>query len=317
MKDFYFSLNATMPVFVLMLAGWCFGKTGMLTQEFVRISNKFVFKVALPLLLFRDIATVNIRDIFDIRFVLFCMISTSIAFFGIWGLACVFLKEKTSIGSFVQGSFRGSAAILGVAFIQNMYGNSGMAPMMIIGAVPLFNIYSVIVLTFGGNFQQDDRKNGIQKAFFNILKNPIIIGIFLGMIGSLLHIYEKLPPIVEKPMANMGSMASTLGLLAIGAGFETGKALEKVKPVIWATFLKLVGLPLIFMPAAVALGFRNHDLIAFLIMLGAPTTVTSYIMSVNMNNDGVLASGIVVLSTLLSSITLTGGIYILRVTGLI
>ena len=314
MSDFIFSLNATMPVFLLMLLGWCFGKIGMLTDEFVRVSNKFVFKVALPVLLFKDIASANINDVFDIRFLLFCMISTTVCFFGIWGAARLLMKDKSMIGAFVQGSFRGSAAILGVAFIQNMYGNSGMAPLMIIGAVPLFNIYSVIVLTIEGS--NSDGK-GIRSAFLNILKNPIILGILVGMIGSLVHIYDYLPAIIEKTAGNLASIASPLALLAIGAGFEGGKAIKKAKPTIIASFLKLIGLPLIFMPIAIALGFRNYDLIAFLIMLGAPTTVTSYIMAANMNNDGILASGIVVLTTLLSAVTLTTWIFILRVMGMI
>lgn len=310
MSDFLFSLNATMPVFILILLGWCLGKIGMLTEEFTNVSNKFVFKIALPLMLFKDIASADIHDVFDIRFVLFCMISTTISFFGIWGGARIFLKDRSLTGAFVQGSFRGSAAILGVAFIQNMYGNSGMAPLMIIGAVPLFNIYSVIVLTMESKEQNG---NGIKNACFNILKNPIILGIIAGMIGSMLHIYQNLPVIIDKPLTNLSSLASPMALLAIGAGFETGKALEKVKPAIWATCIKLIGLPAIFMPVAIALGFRGHDLIAFLIMLGAPTTVTSYIMAVNMKNDGVLSSSIVVLSTLLSSVTLTLWIYMLRV----
>lgn len=314
MSDFIFSLNATMPVFILILLGWCLGKSGMLTKEFVKVSNRFVFQVTMPALLFRDIATANIHDVFDIRFLLFCMISTSISFFAVWAAAKYFLKDSSMRGAFVQGSFRGSAAILGVAFIQNMYGNSGMAPLMIVGAVPLFNVYSVIVLTLEG---EDRNRSGIKSAFFNILKNPIILGIFAGMIGSAIHIYDKLPPIVEKPIANLASLVSPLALLTIGAGFEGGKALQKAKPVIWATFIKLIGMPLVFMPIAVGMGFRRHELIAFLIMLGAPTTVSSYIMAVNMRQDGVLASGIIVLSTLLSTVSLTGWIYLLRITGMI
>lgn len=316
MSNFLFSLNATMPVFLLILLGWCLGRTGMLTKEFIRVSNKFVFQVALPVLLFRDIATVNINDVFDIRFLLFCMISTTIGFFGIWGLARILLKDKTMIGAFVQGSFRGSAAILGIAFIQNMYGNSGMAPFMIVGAVPLFNIYSVIVLTVEGK-QESVHTSYVKDACFNILKNPIILGIFAGMIGSFIHIYQYLPLILEKPIANLGGIASPLALIAIGAGFEGGKVLKKAGPVIAATLIKLIGLPMVFMPVTVLLGFRNADLIAFLIMLAAPTTVTSYIMAANMDNDSVLASGIVVLSTLLSAVTLTLWIYILRAAGMV
>ena len=309
MSDFIFSLNATMPVFLLMLFGWYLGKIGMLTEEFIRVSNRFVFQAALPVLLFQDIASADIHDVFDIRFLLFCMISTTVCFFTIWGAARLLMKEKDRIGAFVQGSFRGSAAILGVAFIQNMYGNSGMAPLMIIGAVPLFNIYSVLVLTFEG---EGNEQSGIKSALFNIMKNPIILGIVIGMAGSLLHIYQYLPPIVEKPLASLASIASPLALIVIGGGFEGGKALQKAKPVIIATVVKLIGMPLVCIPIAIWLGFRKYDLIAFLIMLGAPTTVTSYIMAVNMKNDGVLASGIVVLSTLFSAITLTGWIFILK-----
>lgn len=73
---------------------------------------------------------------------------------------------------------RGSAAVLGVAFVENICGNSGMAPLMIVSAVPMYNIISVIALTFGGNDRQRGTA-GIKKAFVNILKNPIIIGILL------------------------------------------------------------------------------------------------------------------------------------------
>ena len=314
MSDFIFSLNATIPVFLLMLSGWLLGRDGMFTEEFCKVSNKFVFHIALPILLFRDIASTDIHQVFNIRFLLFCMIVTTICFFTIWGLAKVFIKDKSITGAFVQASFRGSAAILGIAFIQNIYGNSGMAPLMIIGAVPLFNIYSVIVLTFEG---ESEDKNGIQKAVVNIVKNPIILGIFIGLVFSLFHWYEKLPMILTKTVGNVAGMASPLALLVTGAGFEGRKALTKIKPTMVATLIKLVVMPAFFLPIAAWMGFRGQDMVALLIMLGAPTTVTCYIMAVNMKNDGILSSSIIVSATLLSSITLTGWIYFLRVMNMI
>ena len=79
-----------------------------------------------------------------------------------------------------------------------------------------------------------------------------------------------------------------------------------------AVFIKLIALPLIFLPIAVKMGFRREALVAIIIMLGSPTTVTCYIMAKNMGNDGVLASGIVVVTTLLSSVTLTFIIFLLK-----
>ena len=54
---------------------------------------------------------------------------------------------------------------------------------------------------------------------------------------------------------------------------------------------------------------------AVLIMLGSPTTVSCYIMAKNTGNDSVLTSSIIVLTTLLSSVTLTGWIFVLRSLG--
>ena len=105
--------------------------------------------------------------------------------------------------------------------------------------------------------------------------------------------------------------------MAIGAGFEGGKALARLKPTLAAALIKLAVQPAVFLPIAIALGFRGQELVALLIMLGAPTTVSSYIMAKNMGNDGVLASSIIVATTVLSSITVTAWIFLLRSAGVL
>ena len=208
-----------------------------------------------------------------------------------------------------------------MAFIQNMYSETGMAPLMIVAAVPLFNVISVIALTFKANpvdgvsIEDMPKKEGIKKAFFNILTNPIIIGIIIGLLASLVRL--QLPAILDKTVNSIAHTATPIALICIGAGFEGRKAVKKIKPALAGTFIKLIGLAAIFIPIAVYMGFRNQELMAILIMLASPTTVTSYIMAKNMNNDEVLASSIIVLTTVLSSITLTGWIFILRSFGLI
>ena len=297
MSNFMFSLNATLPVFLVIVLGWFLMQKKMFNENFVDIINKFVFKVSLPVLLFKDIATTPIRDAFDPKFVIFCMVGTTIMFMGIWALTSIFMKDKSMVGAFTQASARGSAAVLGIAFVQNIYGNSGMTPLMIVSAVPLYNIYSVIILTFCAN------------------TNPIILGIAAGVPFSLLNI--ELPPLVLKTVTNVAQTATPMALLAVGAGFEGRKAIKKLKPTMIATFIKLVALPAIYFPFAIAMGFRESALVAILIMVGSPTTVTCYIMAKNMGNDGVLSSSIIVMATLLSSVTLTFWIFLLKNMGLI
>lgn len=310
MDNFIYSLNATMPVFLVMLLGWLLKRRNFITDEFVSIADKVVFKVALPVLVFKDIAAADLYSDFNWRFVLFCFFGTCI-FFGVtWIFAEIFIKDKSMIGSFVQGSFRGSAAILGMAFAQNIYGTSGLVPMMIVASIPLFNIFSVIVLMRSANAGEKDKKAVLKKTLKGIVTNPIIIGIFAGIPFALLRV--TFPPIIEKTLISVGSLSTPLALLAIGGSFSTGAAFSKWKPTVAASIIKLILIPGIFLPIAVAMGFRNDEMVALLILTGAPTTVSSYIMAKNMDNDGVLASGIVVMTTLLSSITLTGIIFILK-----
>ncbi|MBQ9119942.1 MAG: AEC family transporter [Lachnospiraceae bacterium] len=337
MENLIYSLNATVPVFLVIVLGYVLKRIGMLNEEFVRVANKFNFTVTHPALLFRDLSTANITEMFDGGYVLFCASVTTVSFAAVWYIAKRVLKDKSMVGAFVQASFRSSAAVLGIAFIQNIYGNSGMAPLMIIGTVPLYNIYSVIVLTFEAQedaaSEEVDRKvldgagevareaskqrdtSKIKKAFRNILTNPIILAIAAGVAVSLIQV--DFPVFVDKTVSSLASMASPLALIAIGAGFEGRKALAKMKPSLAATFLKLVGFAAIFLPIAVMLGFREEKLMALIVMLASPTTPSCYIMAKNMKNDGTLTSSIVVLTTMLSAFTLTLWIYIMRSIGVL
>lgn len=314
MDSFIFSLNATMPVFLVILLGYWLKRIGFLTEGFTSVADKLVFKVALPAQLFYDIACTDLRQDFEPSFVIFCMAATTAMFGGIYLLARLLLKDKSLVGAFSQASARGSAAILGIAFVQNVYGNAGLTPLMIVAAVPLFNIYSVLILTFSA---PDNASGGrqLKKACLNVMKNPIILGILAGLPFSLLEI--QLPAILEKTVVSVSNMSTPVALLVVGAGFQTGAALAKFRPAVAATVIKLVVLPAIFLPLAVWMGFTGSELMAILIMVGAPTTVTCYIMAKNMGGDAQLSSTIVVLATLFSSVTLTFWIFLLRSMALI
>lgn len=313
MENFIYSINATIPIFLVMVAGYLLAQNGMLDEHFAKKANSFNFKITLPALLFQDIASSDMRNNFDLRFVLFCAIVTSICFWGIWGLSKVFLKDNSIRGAFVQGAFRGSAAVFGIAFIVNIYGNSGMAPLMILGAVPLYNIYSVIVLTFESTEKEDS--SAMRAALVNIIKNPIILAILFSTIFSFLGLYDKTPELFTKTISNFAKMASPLALVCIGVTFEGKQAISKLRPTMVAALLKLIVQPAIFLPIAINMGFSGENLIALVIMLGSPTTPSCYIMAKNMHNDGMLTSSIIVTTTLLSSITLTFWIFVIKSLG--
>lgn len=314
MNDLMFSLNATVPIFLLMLLGLFFNKVGIMEEDFANKINAFVFKGPLPVMLFLDLSTVNIQEAWDTKFVFFCFVVT-ITSIAIAAFVAMLWKDKTIRGEYIQGSYRSSAALLGIAFIQNIYGTSGMGPLMIIGSVPLYNIVAVAALTIfrpgGGSL---DRKT-LKKTLIGVVKNPIILGIFAGLVWSLLSL--PMPEILFKTASKFGNTATPLGLMAMGAAFDIKKAFSEVKPAIAAAFTKLIGYCVLFLPAAAWLGFRNAEMIAILVMLGSPTTVTSYVMAKNMGHEGVLSSSVVMLTTLFSAFTLTGWLYVLKASGLV
>ncbi len=309
LQNFLYSLNATVPVFAVMVLGWLLKRAGFLTEEFIRTANKLVFHVALPAMLFLDIAQMDPTQLLDGRFVAFGAAVTLVSILLIWLLSRLLMKHKEQVGAFVQGAYRSSAAILGAALITNVYGDAGYAPLMILASVPLYNIFAVLILVLesGGDGRQGGA--GVKRAAVNVCKNPIILGIVAGMPFALLQL--KLPAMVTKTVSLVGQLATPLALLAIGAGFVWQNARQRAVPAAAASLIKLVLLPAVFLPLAIALGFRNEQLMDLLIMLGSPSTPSGYIMAKQMGADAELSSGVVVLTTLLASVTITGCIFLL------
>ena len=294
----------------MMVLGMLFRKLGWMDEEFASKMNKFVFLIPLPVLLFGDLEKVDFEEVWNIKFVIFCFVVTFICIAIAALLSCAW-QDRSIQGEFIQASYRSSAALLGIAFIQNIYGSAGMAPLMIIGSVPLYNVMAVIVLSFFHPERKVIDKAVWVKTLKGIVTNPIIIGIVLGLIWSACKI--PMPTILNKTVSSIGGMSTPMGLMAMGATFDFKKALGKIKPAVMATFMKLIAFVAVFLPVAVRMGFRREEMVAILVMLGSATTVSSFVMSKNMGHEGTLSSTVVMLTTLFSAFTLTGWLFALRV----
>lgn len=315
MENLIFCLNATVPVFLTMLLGMFFKKIHLLDDSFTAKLNQFVFTVSLPVLLFQDMAQTDFAAGFDGRFLLFCFFATALSILIAFLISFLF-KDRNSRGEFVQAAYRSSAALLGIAFIQNIYGSARMAPVMILGSVPLYNIAAVFVLTV----MKPGQEKGWNRASFSrlmkgIATNPILLGIAAGSLWSLFRLPQ--PPILEKTLSGISATATPLGLMAMGASFQTGKALSKWKEALACTSMKLIGFAALFLPLAISMGFVQDKLISILVMLASPTTVSCFIMAKNMGYDGSLTASVTLTATLLGAFTLTGWLFVLKTFGLL
>ena len=316
LKNLIFSLNATVPVFLMMVFGWFVHRIKLLDDNATAQINRFVFRALLPALLFMDLSTADFRAVWDGKFVLFCMCATLLSV-GIAVLYSLLFKDRAERGEIIQASYRISAAVLGIAFVNNIYGHSTMAALMIVGTVPLYNVVAVTALavTSPDKDRSGGRKGLLLSTVRSIATNPIILGIIVGISWSLLKIPQ--PVILSKSVTYLGNMATPLSLIALGASFKIGEAKGKLPVTVGIAFIKLLLFCGIFLPIAVKLGFRGEKLIAILVMLGSATTGSCFVMAKNLGHKGVITAFAVMLTTLLSAFTLTGWLFLLKTLGYI
>lgn len=309
-----FCLNATMPIFIAMVLGWVFHQIGLMDDSFVTKLNRFVFTAALPCMLFEDMAEADFAGLWNGKFVAFCVTATLLSVL-VAVVMSLLVKDMTIRGEFAQVAFRSNTAILGLAFIQNIYGTSGIAPLMLICSVPFYNIFAVLILSFMKPQREKPGKELMVRTLKGIVTNPIILGILVGLLWSLLKLPQ--PEIFMKSVHNLGILATPLGLMAMGASFQGKKALARIRPALGCTLIRLVGISAAALPLAAACGFRGQELVAILVMTGSSSAVSCFIMAKNMGHEGVLTSSVVMMTTLGSAFSLTAWLYVLRMTGLV
>lgn len=306
-----FSLNATVPVFLMMVFGWFVHRIKLLDDNATSQVNRFVFRALLPALLFMDLSTADFRAVWDSKFVLFCMCVTLLSV-GVAVIYSMISGKGHERGEIVQASYRSSAAILGIAFVNNIYGHSTMAALMIVGTVPLYNIIAVTTLavTSPDTDKIKDKHTLVKNTAKSIITNPIILGIVVGISWSLLKIPQ--PVILSKSVTYLGNMATPLSLISLGASFKFDDAKGKLPATLGIAFIKLVLFCGIFLPVAIKFGFRDEKLIAILVMLGSATTSSCFVMAKNFGHKGIITAFAVMLTTLCSAFTLTGWLFILK-----
>ena len=275
-------------------------------DAFFKGLNKFVFWFALPSLLISRISVAELEMVTLSRIVLLFGGGTLLSLIFAWGIARVLKLPAPSTGSFIQGSFRGNGAFVGLPVIvytlgsidarAEMLGTVILAPVVII-----FNILGVTVLTHYG------RKKGqgappIISFLSQLIRNPLIMSCIIGIVLNLTCL--QLPLFIYRPLDALGSAALALILVSIGGGLEFEKLRGAASPTLIASLIKVVITPAIGFLLLELFDLGTTESMIAIFYLACPTAGMSYVMAEVMGNDAPLAGRIVALSTLLSAITL-------------
>lgn len=319
MENLLFAVKNVLPVFIVILLGIVLKQKKFLKDDFSVISNKIVFNVGLPAMIFNAIYNIDLSKDINPDILIFTIVGTIAYFLILCMVSLVFNIRGPAMGAFVQGAMRSNFVIIGFPLILNLFGERGMSKAAVVLAVamPLYNIFAVFILTSTSKGMQ---KFNLIKVLAGVIKNPYIISVVAAFAFSFIN--KIFPDILflkvlvfDVPLKTIGYLAMLtipIALLDIGASFNFQKAFKGIKIAVFASFLKIIAAPVIFTYIAYVMGFRGDDLGVLYILFASPTAVSSYIMAKAMKSDADLASSIVVLTTLGSIATVFLGVLILK-----
>jgi malonate transporter len=312
MQNILFSATIVAPVFIIIFIGVFLKQRRIIGESFNSVTSKMVFNVAMPALLFQELSDIPIDEIFNPRQILFVVAALCSMFMLSWIISLFICQNGADQGAFIQGSFRGNFAILGLALIYNAFGAEALANGALVLAVimPLYNVLSIIALTVPLHREKSMRP---WHTILKIVTNPLILAAAIAIPFSIFRL--TIHSIIHTTIGYLAGMTLPLALIGIGSSLSFSSVRQDRALSLAAMLLKNIIMPVICTVAAILLGFRGQELGILYFLFAAPTAIASYIMAHAMGSNGRLAGNIVLVSTMASLLTITAGIYILRSLG--
>lgn len=309
--NFIVSLEAVLPMFLLLAAGMGVKRFRLLTETELRHLNKMIFVVFFPPMMFTNLYGKDIKEAVDWRLLIFGLVSVALIY-GIGTLAVLKIeKDHRSRGAMIQAIYRSNFVIMGIPIAVNMYGHGNLAvtAMMVAVIVPVYNVLAVVTLeVFRGG--KPDAASIAKK----VLTNPLILGAAAGLLAVLTGL--KLPAVIETTVADMASVATPLALVILGASMDFGSIKACGRDLIICVLARLVIVPAAGLTAAALLGFRGIAFVTLIAMFASPTAVSSFTMAQSMGSDGQLAGNCVIFSTAFACFTMFLWIFLFKNLGM-
>lgn len=320
MNNLILSFEIIMPLFLYMLVGVFAKAMGLLSQELNDDINKLMFRVFLPMLLFKNLYLDDLEGLGSAAYIPYAMLCTVLSFLALFVLFSKLEKEPARRGVLIQGAFRGNSVLYGLPVAMSIFGDGNTAEIAIVLAaiIPIYNILSVIVLEVCGKaaMSQTPQAKLSLKSFDwksigkSVVTNPLILAVVLGLLVNVSGL--DFPDYADKTISGLAGTVTPLAFVLLGAAFNLSSAIEDKKSIFLVAILKLIIGPLVFIILPITWGWSGPPLAAILVAFGTPTAVSSFPMAKAMNCDGELAGEIVVVTSIFSILTMFLWIFALK-----
>ncbi len=312
MENLIIATNAVVPFMVYIMIGMIAVKAGLVKEPFLRELNGVIFRVFFPFIMFNNLYKADFSSMSGAFYVLFAIVATTavavLAFF----LVPVFVKDNRRRGVISMDIFRSNSVLFALPLAANVLGDeaSAKASILVVFLVPLYNIFSVIVLEYyrGG-------KVSASVITKNILKNPLIVGAIAGAIFNMLPI--TMPEALASPISSLAGLATPMALFVLGGTLKASNLKKNAFAIAVVTVTKLIVVPAILAFIMAQLHFGPVEFFSVFAMFATSVAAASFPMAQSMDADADLAGEIVVVTTLCSIVTIFCWILVLKNLGLI
>nr|WP_277815007.1 AEC family transporter [Halomonas salicampi] len=301
------TLDVTLPVFAMVFVGLGLKRLGWIDAAFVSTASALVFKATLPTLIFMSLVQADLAVALNLPLLLFFALATLAQFLVSWAWAH-YRVPYADRGVYIQGAFRGNCGIVGLALAAAMYGSYGLsAGGVLLGVVILtYNALSVIALaTF-----QPGQSTDWRSLLGSIVTNPLILAVMVAVPFAAFEL--PLPRWLMTSGEYFASLTLPLALICIGATLSVSSLRGDSQAALGASTLKMVVLPGLATLAAWLLGFTGRELGLLFLFFASPTAAASFVMVKALGGNTALAANIIAMTTLMASVTVTLGIFLLR-----
>jgi malonate transporter and related proteins len=225
-----------------------------------------------------------------------------------------FYSNRRDQGAFIQGSFKGNIAILGLGLAFTLYGDRGIAhaAVIMVFLVPFANIMAVLILTA---YSDEGDSLPVKQLVFKVISNPVILAVLLGLPFSLIPM--KVPAVAETTVNYFARLMLPLALFTMGTGLEIEEIKKGMVPAAAASFLKIIVMPAAALVFCLVFHVEKEGMGIIISITGVPSGISSYILATAFNSNHELASHILIISTFAALGTLSLGLAILMNFGMI
>lgn len=297
--------SVVLPVFGIILTGYLAGQRGLLGKESSDALNGFVFYFALPVLLFKAMAEVEVSTVLNLPYIAAYLGGQLIALgIGITLARAIFGLTMAEAATHGTAGIYGNTGYLGIPLVVTAFGAEMLPPVII--AVIVNAALNIAVLTaFIEAGQMKGSKSRIARdVTVALIKNPLVFAPAAGLLWAMTG--QPLPTPLVTYGSILGAAAGPAALFSLGL-FLVGKPLSEGKAEVASmTIIKLLIHPLAtFALASWLLSDQPQWFTIAVLMAALPTGANLFILTQKYNLYTARSSTAILVTTVLSIVTLS------------